>query len=124
MSTAGKVVVGIFTFLPILLLILFFVNFIQTILHFAPQLDSGHIQKPSRDEIINMIAPMFLYIILTSLISLGLLIFYIIHAVNNKNLTSNDRVLWVLLFVFIGLIAFPIYFFVKINKESTPAPVV
>jgi hypothetical protein len=124
MNTAAKVILGIFTFLPVLLLILFFYNFFEIILHYAPDFNSGHIERPTREEMLTMITPLFLYIILTSLISLGLLIYYIVHAVNNKNIDSSERVIWVLLFVFIGLIAFPIYFFARINKQQPPAAVV
>ena len=124
MNTTAKVILGIFTFLPVILLILFIYNIFSAVLHFAPQIDSGHMQKPTTEEIMNIIAPLALYIILMSLVTLGLLVFYIVHAVNNKNIDSSERVIWVLLFVFIGLIAFPIYFFARINKQQPPAAVV
>jgi hypothetical protein len=124
MSKGGKVVVGIFTFLPVLLLILFFYNLFSTMVHYAPEIERQQFTKPDAKEVLEAIAPIFMYIILLSINCLGLLIYYIIHAVNNKNLESNERVLWVLLFVFVGFIAFPVYFFAKIVKTPPAATVV
>ncbi len=57
----------------------------------------------------------FAFIILTILISLGSLIFYIVHAVQNPNLKENNLlVVWVLLFVFVGGIGQLIYWLVEI----------
>jgi hypothetical protein len=124
MSTGGKVVVGIFTFMPVVLLILFVYNMFSTIMHYAPDLERQQVPNADAKEVIETVAPMFIYIMLLSLNCLGLLVYYIIHAVNNKELVGNDRILWVLLFVFIGLIAFPIYYFTKIVKSQPPATVV
>jgi hypothetical protein len=119
MSQGGKIVVGIFTFLPVLLFILFMYSIFSTIVHYAPEIERQ--QKPDTQEVLETIAPMFIYIVLLSFNTLGLLIYYIIHAVNNKSLVGNERVVWILLFVFLGIIAFPVYFFSKIAK-STPPP--
>ncbi|CAN5578674.1 hypothetical protein BH10ACI2_BH10ACI2_21780 [soil metagenome] len=54
--------------------------------------------------------------LLTILLTLGLTVFYIIHAVKNLKLDSNMRIVWILLFFFGGMIAHPIYWYLEIWK--------
>jgi|GEM_PF-704757 hypothetical protein len=60
--------------------------------------------------------------IIFSIVSLVVLIIYIIHAVKKENISSSERVMWILLFIFIGLIGQVIYFFMHVmnsnNKEK------
>jgi membrane-bound ClpP family serine protease len=57
----------------------------------------------------------FVLIILIIFVSLGSLIFYIVHAVQNPNLKENNLlVVWVLLFVFVSGIGQLIYWLVEI----------
>ena len=62
---------------------------------------------------------MFVMFGISVLFCLGLLVFYIIHAVNNKSLTSNDRLMWMLLFLFLYVIAFMIYWYLKIWQDKS-----
>ena len=63
----------------------------------------------------------FVILIVTLLISIGIKIFDIIHLIkSNKNDKSNKILIWVLLFIFVGVIAEIIYFFLEIipNKKQ------
>lgn len=54
-------------------------------------------------------------IMLVVLLSMGSLIFYIMHAVQNPNLKENNlRLVWILLFVFVGGIGQLIYWITEI----------
>ena len=64
---------------------------------------------------------MFALIILMSLVSLAALILFIIHVVKNKSLPETEKIIWVLVFVFAGVIGFPLYWFmrgIKYNEAS------
>lgn len=63
-------------------------------------------------------------ILLAVLISLGSLIFYIVHAVQNPNLKENNLlIVWVLLFIFVGGIGKLIYWIVEIiGKRKLMSP--
>jgi len=63
----------------------------------------------------------FSAVMLTVFVSLGSLIFYIIHATQNPNLRENNLLLvWILLFVFVSGIGQLIYWIVEIiNKRKT-----
>ena len=61
------------------------------------------------------ITAFFLFIIFVILVSLGSLIFYIVHAVQNPNLKGNNLLLvWILLFIFANGIGQFIYWLVEI----------
>jgi len=49
------------------------------------------------------------------------LIFYIIHAINNKAIDSNERIIWILIFIFAGMIGFPVYWFMRIWQTKEPS---
>jgi hypothetical protein len=63
------------------------------------------------------------FMIITGLVlsvaSLVVLIVYILHAVKQQSFSSTERVVWILLFVFIGFIAEVIYFFMYIVKSNS-----
>ena len=113
MSKNTKIVVGILTLLP--LIGIFF--YIGLIISFIGQGDGF---APDGAGLSKNIIWMVLMLGLSILLGFGLLIFYIVHAVNNKKLDSNERIMWILLFVFVSTIAFMIYWVLKIwqDKES------
>ena len=75
-------------------------------------------QEPNPATILAGIASFLIPIIITGIISFGLLIFYIIHAINNKSINSTEQLIWILVFIFIGTIGFPIYWVLRIWNEK------
>ncbi len=64
----------------------------------------------------------FILILLMLLVSLGGLIFYIMHAVQNPNLKQgNLLIVWILLFVFVGTIGKLVYWMVEIIGKKNEA---
>lgn len=65
---------------------------------------------------------MFLMILLVLALSLGSLVFYIVHATKNPNLKENNLLLvWILLFIFANGIGQLIYWIVEIlGKKDRP----
>jgi len=53
-----------------------------------------------------------LVILPLALLSMVFWIWMLIHAIQNKGLTDNERIVWVLVIVFVHLIGALIYFFV------------
>ena len=50
--------------------------------------------------------------------NLGALIYFIIHAVNNPATDSTERIVWILVFIFAGVIGFPVYWYMRIWKTG------
>ena len=67
------------------------------------------------------IAGMVAAIILLAMCSLGLLVYFIIHSINNKAIDSTERIIWVLIFIFAGMIGFPVYWYMRIWKAPLPS---
>jgi len=106
-----QVILGIFTFLPFILFPIILFEVFQFVMHVVVESKHG---DPEPEDILLGISSFVIPIILVSLLSLALLIFYIIHAATNKKLESLEQLMWILLFVFFGIIAFPIYWIIRI----------
>ena len=112
MSKNTKIVVGILTVLP-LIGILFYIGLVISFIGtqgdgFAPD---GHGLAKNLIWMVSMVG-------LCVLLGFGLLIFYIVHAVKNKKLDSNERIMWILLFVFVSNIACMIYWVLRIWQDK------
>jgi Phospholipase_D-nuclease N-terminal len=120
MTKSTKILIGIFSILPIILfgiyMILAFSMFFSIMQH-PMQLEDGNF--PPSIFFRGMI-PAFIVALLMGLTALGLLIYYIIHVVNNKNIDSTERLIWILVFIFAGMVGFPIYWYMRIWKTPTP----
>lgn len=119
MSSSSKIFLGILTVLPFFLIAIYIFAFFSSFMHII-EASATHENNPSmpQDFFKNFIGLMIL-IFTAALLSLGLLIYYIIHAVNNKGIDSNERLVWILIFVFAGMIGFPIYWYMRIWKAPT-----
>ena len=74
----------------------------------------------SASLILGNLSIFLVFIFFMVLISLGSLVYYIVHAANNPNLRENNMLLiWILLFVFANGIGQLIYWIIEIvNKRS------
>jgi hypothetical protein len=115
MTKNQKIFIGILSFLPIIFILICITAMIfvmrDLMLHGAPD-----------PTVFAGFAPFFVLMALSSLLSFALLIYYIIHAVNNTNISSNERIVWILVFIFAGVIGFPIYWYMRIWKEKPVIP--
>ena len=113
-----SIVLAIFTFLPF---IFFPIIFIQVFGFVLNMIAASEHSDPEPVEVFQGILSFIVPIVLISLLSLALLIFYIIHAATNKKLEGIEQIMWILLFIFFGIIAFPIYLFMRIwNTAKNP----
>jgi hypothetical protein len=118
MQKSNKILVGIFSLLPLMLMLIYMFVFFSFMLTMF--------RNPQQEEFFPQM--MFQHIgwifgigILMGLSTLALLIYFIIHVVNNNIIDSTERIVWVLIFVFVGMIGFPIYWYMRIWKEPLPA---
>lgn len=115
MSQASKVFIGFLSFLPIILLIIFFGMFL-TIFPRIFEWDSGY--EPAPQEVFNVFAPIFILGIFMAVVSLGLLVFFIMHLVRNRKVEGMERIVWILIFVFVSMVGYPIYWYMRIWREE------
>lgn len=119
MTRAQKVFVGILAFLPLVavaaLMIYFFTTFFPDII----RMDHEHGELPPEFIFGNMMG-FIVSVIILCFLQIGLMIYFIIHAINNKKVKSEERIIWVLLFIFVNTISYPIYWGLRIWPEEKP----
>jgi hypothetical protein len=113
MSKSIKIVVGLFTLLPLVGIIFYMWAFFRMFVSIATS-DGA----PDAVAFGENIASFFGILLFFMVLNIGLLIFYIVHVVKNKALTSDERLMWILLFIFISFISFGIYWALKIWGEA------
>ncbi|NJB72101.1 preprotein translocase subunit Sss1 [Saonia flava] len=104
-------------FISLFFILIGYFFFMYSIFNNLPELEEG--SHPPM-EFWRGFGIFFIMIFAMIFLSLGSLIFYIVHAVQNPNLKENNMVLvWVLLFIFVGGIGQLIYWIVEIiNKRK------
>ena len=117
MSRSSKAFIGVLSFLPIILLIVLLVMFLRM---FPAFFEWDH-NEPTPQEVFITFGPLFILGVIMGLLSLGLLVFFIMHLVRNKNMDGTERVIWVLVFLFAGLVGYPIYWYMRVWKDE-PGP--
>lgn len=115
MGHSKKVFLGILTFLPLILLLGYFVVFFK---FFLTMMSNTSDNPFHQDEIPVMLFAnffwMFVLIGLSVLISLGIMIYYIIHANKNPRLDNNQKIMWTLILIFVNSIGSIVYYFMEI----------
>lgn len=120
MSKSGKIVLGVLSFLPFIFLLGYFVWFIGLFVNMIGTA-GGHANPDKMpDYFLGSMIWMLVWIALMGIFSFGLLIYYIVHVVNNKMIDSSERLIWILVFIFANMIGFPIYWYMRIWRD-TPA---
>jgi len=114
MNSTGKLLLGIATCLPILgtgflishLFSLFFSTF--------SNMDTSSTPEPFLfyEEYFYLIG----IVVLLGVLSFVLIVFYIIHIVNNKQLSNTLQVIWILIILFFNGIGSIIYWYINIWK--------
>ena len=111
---------------PVIMFVLLFAGYFVFIFSFLFQIEtlenSGQDAPPM--AFFAGFGVFFVLIMLTVLLSLFSLIYYIIHAAKNPNLEENNmRIVWILILLFISGIGQLIYWYVEI-KTKNPRPVI
>lgn len=115
LKRSTKILLGIGTIWPVVYIAIFFIAIFSMIALTPVPGD------PAPDPIFAVgIIAFFIVHFVTILLSLGLTVFYIVHAVKNTRLDSNMRIIWIILFFFGGMLAEPIYWYLQIWKEPEP----
>lgn len=114
-SQTGKIIIGILTisqlFVGLFALIWFFSTFLPVII--------GGNEAEIEQLLLFSMGKFIIMAIVLGILSLGVLIFYLVHAGTNKNISTTMKVIWVLLLLFFGSIVEVVYFFMEIVPENS-----
>jgi hypothetical protein len=115
MSKSSKIALGIVSFIPLILGGVI----ISMVFSMFPQFFKWDEYEPSAREVFTTFAPLFITAICAGVFSLGLLIYYIIHLVNQKEMDTAEKIIWFFVFFCAGAIGYPIFWFMRIwNNKS------
>ena len=120
MNQSGKIALGIITVVPLILAAIIVSSTIGMVLDIVETMPDHGEPEPFL-----LFGDMFYLVGLTSitgLLAFALMIYYIIHAINNKRLDKNLQVIWILILIFASGIGTIIYWYLNIWKESPPSP--
>ena len=121
MSKSKKIWLGVFTFLPLIFLIIYVVVFFS---FFLNGVDSTYPQEgTSPNFFAGSYVLLFVIIVLMAIVSLGLLIYYIVHANSNPKFDSNQKLIWILILLFASGVGSMIYYFMEIVPLKDPKEV-
>ncbi len=116
MSRTQKILLGILTCLPFIFFAIYLTLFLNL---FFENIWYRHAQL---EDFFFRMFPALIFIALMAITKIGLMIYYIIHAVNNPKLDGTERVVWILIFLFVGLLGFPTYWYMRIWKDEAQLP--
>ena len=113
MTKGNKIILGVFTFLPFVLICLYMISVTLLVKN---TLLSHHTDMPF--PILGDVVSIVIVTLALGLLSFGLLIYYIVHALNNPEIDGNEKVFWAIVFVFASIIGFPVYWYLRIWKRN------
>ena len=113
MSTSNKIWLGILTFLPFVLFIVYLVLFFTLFLGSIHQLEQSH-HDEFPFQFISDLFIVFLPLIAAGIISLIITIYYIVHANSNVKNDTAKKIMWTIILIFVSCIGCIVYYFVEI----------
>jgi len=126
MSKTAKVILGILTFLPLVFVSIIICMVICMAMHHCLGMHPSCMMSCQNaggccHAGACCIMPLIVLISANALVHLGLLIFYIVHLVRSTA-KESEKIMWVLLFIFFGMISFIIYYFVRVVPSNKYLP--
>jgi hypothetical protein len=118
MSKQRKIILGILSFLPLLFIVIYFVFFFSM---FASGFRESAQGGGPPVFLLNNMNGLSITMGLLVITSLGLLIYYIIHVMNNTRLDSSGRLVWLLIVLLANVVAYPIYWYLEVWKSPATA---
>ena len=118
MTRNNKILFGILSFVPLIGMIIgmvLYVSFIfsmmSTTMH-NPGQPPAFVDNPA--ELLSSIIPAIIILAISSIVGLGLFIYFLICAIKDVSATENDKLLWILLLVFMSYLVMPVFWYVRI----------
>lgn len=113
MSKTAKLLLGLVTIWPFAYMILFFITIVS--LAFFGRGSEPAVGPP---PLIALILPLHL---LTMLVIMALTVFYMVNVFRNERVVKDQKVLWAVVLFLGNVLAMPIYWYLYIWKEASPA---
>lgn len=113
MTKGNKIILGIVTLLPFLMMVLYFSTIVLLVRDALVYRDED-MPFPIVGDVLWLVVTA----LAAGLLGFGLMVYYIIHAIHNPQVDNSEKIVWVILFVLASVIAFPIYWYLRIWKRE------
>lgn len=114
MTRSSKIFIGFLSFTPIVFGLIIIIMIFNMIPHFI----IWDKQEPDFYTVFTTITPLIVTGIIACLISLGLLIFFLVHMLNNKLMEPVEKIIWILAFLLAGAVGYPLYWYMRVWNEK------
>lgn len=114
MTKGSKLILGLLSFLPFIMMCII----IAMVFSLFPLLVEWSDHEPDASEVFTTFSPIFIAGLVMAFASLGLLVIFIIHLANNKKIETGEKLIWILVFLFVSIIGYPIYWWLRIWNEE------
>lgn len=114
LNKPAKIVLGIFTFLPLIFGIGSFIFAVHQIVSIVFSEDPA---MPFM--LLSYLSHVVPYLFILFPLYLGLGIFYLVHIIRNNYFDSEKRILWIIVLFILHAFAMPVYWYAHIWKEQT-----
>ena len=109
------VLIGVLSVWPLLYLVFFFIFFATAMFSVMSAPGAKELPLPS---VFRFLFPLHM---LTILLMFVLLAVYIVHAYRSDQISNDRRILWVIILLFGGMIAFPVYWYLYLWRAPRAA---
>jgi uncharacterized membrane protein len=114
MSKNGKIFLGIVSFVPIVLVIVYMISFFSLFTSvFHESVQQGNRPPEFMMGNVGMLMALVPLLIVSSL---GLFVYYFVHITNNTRIDNIGRLVWIFVIVATNAIGFPVYWYMQIWK--------
>lgn len=114
MTKHTKIVLGLMTFVPMVLVVLFVLSMLDG--WFKPEYFADSDESPL--IVFMPLGVSVLLFILSMVLSLGMTVYYLVHAINNPMIDGSHRLVWVLTLLLGGLFTCALYWLFQIWRED------
>lgn len=115
MSKSKKIFIGILTILPGFCFAAYFIFFFLFMLMGTGNTDYG-------EKYFYVMPALILILLLGGILTIAMTIYHIIHISNSTTMSSNDKLVWILIVVILNWIGDVIFWYMKIWKEEKNDP--
>lgn len=114
MQSSTKILIGVLSFIPIIILIIFLFQFFSL---FFNLVSISSINASLENAIMSNLRYFFIFAFIESVLTIGLTIFFIIDIFKNPRLDKDWQIIWLIIIIFISIISFPVYWYINIWRE-------
>lgn len=113
MSAVGKILLGIATVFPFVLLALY-------VLSFFPVIMMANVEETGTEPVVGIfsIGISMILLILLVISTMALFIYYLIHVINNPRLDAQNRLIWAIVILFFSNLGYLVYWYFQIWREE------